>query len=69
MNKQLLKNFKCRYNKLYVFILENNTSLKCEGWGSYLKFVNKFWNYYVVDYKNINCDETTTVILTKNATI
>lgn len=65
MNKQLLKHFQCKYNTVYVFILESNTSLKCAGWGSFLNFYQKYWNYYVVDYKNIYCDRTTTLILSK----
>ena len=69
MNKQLLKNFQCKYNTLYVFVLENNKSLKCVGWGSYMNFYKKYWNYYVVDYKNFYCDQTTSVILTKNKSI
>ena len=68
-DKKLFKNFESKYNNMYVFILESNSSLKCVGWGSYLNFYQKYWNYIVVDYKNFYCDQTTSVILTKNKSI
>ena len=71
LNKQkpMLKNFICKYRNVYIFILENEKSLKCVGWGNEYEFKSKFWNYLVYDYNNSYSDKTTTLILAKDESV